>query len=66
VGSVAGFVDLLAGDINFPLVVEALEKVGYDSFVTAEMIPPAPFYKYYPEQLIYNTSNSMSKILKLN
>jgi hexulose-6-phosphate isomerase len=66
VGSVAGFVDLLAGDINFPLVVEALEKIGYQSFVTAEMIPPVPFYKYYPEQLIYNTSNSMSKILKIN
>lgn len=63
VGSVAGFVDLLAGDVNYPAVVEELKKVGYDSFVTAEMIPPVPFYKLYPEQLIYNTSNSMNRIL---
>ena len=63
VGSVAGFVDLLSGDVNYPAVVEELKKVGYDSFVTAEMIPPVPFYKYYPEQLIYNTSKSMDRIL---
>lgn len=63
VGSVAGFVDLLSGDVNFPAVVEALRKVGYDSFVNAEMIPPVPFYKYYPDQLIYNVSNSMDRIL---
>ena len=63
VGGAAGFVDLLSGDVNYPAVVEELKKAGYDSFVTAEMIPPAPFYKYYPEQLIYNTSNSMDRIL---
>jgi len=64
VGSVSGFVDLLSGDVNYPAVVEELKKVGYDSFVTAEMIPPVPFYRYYPEQLIYNTSNTMDRILK--
>lgn len=63
VGSVAGFVDLLSGDVNYPAVVRALEAVGFDSFVTAEMIPPVPFYKYYPDQLIFNTSNTMDRIL---
>lgn len=62
-GGVVGFVDLLAGDVNYPVVVEELKKVGYESFVTAEMIPPVPFYKYYSEQLIYNTSNTMDRIL---
>lgn len=64
VGSVQGFVDLLSGDVNYPAVVKELKKVGYDSFVTAEMIPPSPFYKHYPEQLLFNTSQSMDKILE--
>ena len=63
-GGVSGFVDLLSGDVNYPAVIETLKKVGYDSFVTAEMVPPAPFYKYYPEQLIYNTSGTMDRILE--
>jgi len=63
VGSAAGFVDLLSGDVNFPAVIDQLKKVGYDGFVIAEMIPPVPFYKYYPEQLIYNVSKSMDRIL---
>lgn len=61
VGTLAGFVDILAGDVNYPAVVEALESVGYKCFCTAEMIPP---YKYYPYQIIYNTSSSMDAILK--
>jgi hexulose-6-phosphate isomerase len=63
VGSAAGFVDLLAGDVNYPAVMEELRKIGYDSYLTAEMIPPVPFYKYYPEQLVFNTSNTMNTIL---
>lgn len=60
-GGLHGFVDLLAGDVNYPLVVDELEKIGYDNWVTAEMIPN---YKYYPETLIYNTSNAMDSILR--
>ena len=60
VGTLAGFVDLLAGDINYPEVMKALAEVGYDGWVTAEMIPN---YKYYTETIIYNTSNSMDRIL---
>lgn len=56
----AGFVDLLAGDVNYPAVVEALGLVGYDGYVIAEMIPS---YQYHTEQIIYNTSRSMDAIL---
>lgn len=63
VGSTAGFVDLLSGDVNYPAVVKELEKTGYHSFVTAEMVPPDPFYRHYPEQLVYNTSQTMDRIL---
>ena len=45
---------------NLPFGFSALNEVGYDSFCTAEMIPP---YKYYPYQIIYNTSSSMDAIL---
>jgi len=60
VGSIAGFVDLLAGDVDYPKVVNELNKVGYCGYLTAEMIPP---YKYYPEQIIFNTYHSMSRII---
>lgn len=60
VGTLDGFVDLLAGDVNYPEVVKALHEVGYNGWVSAEMIPN---YKYYTETIIYNTSNAMDKIL---
>ena len=60
VGSLDGFVDLLAGDANYPEVVKALGEVGYDGWVSAEMIPN---YKYHTEAIIYNTSLAMDKIL---
>lgn len=59
-GGLHGFVDLLAGDINYPNVMKALEQIGYDGWVTAEMIPN---YQTYNEVLIYNTSNAMDRIL---
>lgn len=59
-GGLCGFVDLLSGDVNWPAVMAQFEKVGYDGWVTAEMLPP---YTYYPETIIYNTSNAMDKIL---
>ena len=60
-GDLHGFVDLLAGEVNWPKVMEQLEKVGYDGWVSAEMLPP---YTHYPETIIYNTSNAMDKILR--
>lgn len=37
VGTLDGFCDLLCGDVNFPKVVQAMKKIGYDGAVTAEM-----------------------------
>ena len=65
VGSVDGFVDLLSGDVNWPAVMQALDGIGYDGWVAAEMIPPVPFYKYSPETLIENTSLAMDRIFSL-
>jgi len=59
-GGLHGFVDLLAGDVDYRVVMEALEEVGYNGWVTAEMIPN---YKYHTETIIYNTSNAMDRIL---
>jgi hexulose-6-phosphate isomerase len=65
VGSVDGFVDLLSGDVNWPVVVQSLKASGYDGWVAAEMIPPVPFYKHAPETLIHNTSRAMDSIFAL-
>ncbi len=59
-GGLHGFVDLLAGDVDYPAVMRALSEVGYDGWVSAEMIPN---YKYYTETIIYNTSRAMDMIL---
>lgn len=59
-GDLHGFVDLLAGEVNWPEVMKKLEQIGYNGWVSAEMIPP---YTHYPETIIYNTSNAMDKIL---
>jgi hexulose-6-phosphate isomerase len=52
----------LAGDINYVQVIRELEKIGYDGWANAEM---CPVYKSYPDQIIYNTSASMDRILHL-
>ena len=59
-GGLHGFVDLLAGDVNYPEVMKALQGIGYDGWVSAEMIPN---YTYHTETIIYNTSNAMDRIL---
>lgn len=59
-GGLHGFVDLLAGDVDYPAVMKALQDIGYDNYVSAEMIPP---YKHHSEQIIYNTSAAMDAIL---
>ncbi|MGG3282221.1 sugar phosphate isomerase/epimerase family protein [Paenibacillus solani] len=59
-GGLHGFVDLLAGDVDYPAVMESLRSIGYDNYVTAEMIPA---YTHYSEQIIFNTSNAMDAIL---
>ncbi|WNQ10363.1 sugar phosphate isomerase/epimerase family protein [Paenibacillus aurantius] len=59
-GGINGFVDLLAGDVDYPAVMKALEAAGYSDYVTAEMIPP---YTHHTTQIVFNTSASMDAIL---
>lgn len=61
VGTGEGFVDLLEGDVNWPEVMKAIEEIGYEGPVAAEMIP---LYKHYPEVRIANASNAMDAILR--
>ncbi|HEY2467519.1 MAG TPA: sugar phosphate isomerase/epimerase family protein [Terracidiphilus sp.] len=65
VGSVDGFVEILSGDVNWPAVMGGLRAIGYDGWLTAEMIPPVPFYKFAPETLLFNTSRAMDALLCL-
>ncbi len=57
VGTVEGFVDLLEGDVDFAAVKKALADIGYDGYVTAEMLP---FQPGRPEK----TARAMKKIFK--
>ena len=57
VGTVDGFVDLLEGDVDFQAVKEALSDIGYDGYVTAEMLP---FEPGRPEE----TAQAMKEIFK--
>ena len=62
-GGFNSFVDLLAGDVNYPIVMKALTEIGYANYCTAEMMPS---YTYYSDQIIYNTSAAMNKIFSEN
>lgn len=42
IGTAEGFVDLTEGDVDFKAIKTALTEIGYDGYVTAEMIPYAP------------------------
>ena len=57
VGTVEGFVDLLEGDVDFQAVQQALSDIGYDGYVTAEMLP---FEPGRPER----TAQAMKEIFK--
>ncbi|MDD9265626.1 sugar phosphate isomerase/epimerase family protein [Paenibacillus sp. GCM10023248] len=59
-GGLHGFVDLLAGDVNYPEVVKALQAIGYEDYVIAEMIPG---YTHHGQQIVFNTSGAMDAIL---
>ncbi len=55
VGTVEGFTDLMEGDVPWKETIAALKDAGYDSYVTAEMIPPR-------KGLIEATSKAMDTI----
>ncbi len=57
IGTAAGFVDMLEGDVDFETVKAALAEIGYDGYVTAEMLP---YQSGRPEK----TAAAMKKIFK--
>jgi hexulose-6-phosphate isomerase len=58
VGTLAGFCDLLEGDVPFAETMTALREVGYDATVVAEMMPPRA-------DLLAKTSAAMRRILAM-
>ena len=54
------FRPLLDGTTDWPAVMEALEGVGYEGFLTFEYFHP---YLHYPEALIHQTSDSLDRLL---
>jgi hexulose-6-phosphate isomerase len=58
--SLESFRPLLDGTTNWPAVVEALDKIGYRGYLTFEYFHP---YPHYPEALIYQTVDSLDRML---
>ena len=58
--SLESFRPLLDGTTNWPAVTEAFAQTGYDGYLTFEYFHP---YPHYPEALIYQTSDSLDRIL---
>jgi len=58
VGTLAGFCDLLAGDVPWKQTMAALKAIGYDRTIVAEMMPPDP-------TLLQRTKAAMDKIVKM-
>lgn len=59
-GNLGGFVDLLAGDVNWPAVMQSFKDIGYTGWANAEM---CPVYKTHSEQIVRNTTLAMDTIL---
>jgi len=58
--SLETFRPLLDGTTNWPAVMEALDQTGYRGYLTFEYFHP---YLHYPEALVYQTSDSLDRIL---
>ena len=58
--SLESFRPLLDGTTNWPAVLEAFDKVGYDQYLTFEYFHP---YEHFPEALIYQTADSLDRML---
>jgi hexulose-6-phosphate isomerase len=58
--SLESFRPLLDGTTNWPAVLEAFDRTGYRGYLTFEYFHP---YAHYPEALIYQTSDSLDRML---
>lgn len=58
--SLESFRTLLDGTTDWPAVMEAFDKIGYRGYLTFEYFHP---FSHYPEALVYQTSDSLDRIL---
>ncbi|MCA8998267.1 MAG: sugar phosphate isomerase/epimerase [Planctomycetaceae bacterium] len=58
--SLEAFRPLLDGTTNWPAVLDAFQSIGYDGYLTFEYFHP---WEYHPEALIYQTSDSLDRML---
>jgi len=58
----SGFVDLFAGDVDFKAVAKALKKIGYDDWLTMEMLPN---YKHFPRSSIFSNKIAVDSVLEM-
>ncbi len=58
--SLETFRPLLDGTTNWPAVMAALDETGYRGYLTFEYFHP---WMYHPEALIYQTSDSLDRLL---
>ena len=58
--SLEAFRPLLDGTTNWPAVLDAFEKIGYSDYLTFEYFHP---YQHFPEALIYQTGDSLDRML---
>ena len=60
--SLEAFRPLLDGTTNWPAVLDAFEKTNYNGYLTFEYFHP---YAHFPEALIYQTADSLDRMLGL-
>ena len=60
--SLEAFRPLLDGTTNWPAVLDAFEKTDYNGYLTFEYFHP---YAHFPEALIYQTADSLDRMLGL-
>lgn len=61
VGTGGGFVDLLAGDVDFPEVMAAFREIGYDDYCTCEVSP----YQFDAGFMAVQTARAMDHIFQM-
>jgi hexulose-6-phosphate isomerase len=62
VGTISGFTNLLAGDVNWKSVMDELKNIGYEGTVTAELTS----YRTHPFALAQDTSRHLDYLLSLS
>jgi L-ribulose-5-phosphate 3-epimerase len=60
--SLEAFRPLLDGTTNWPAVLEAFDATGYKGYLTFEYFHP---YPHFPEALVYQTADSLDRMLGL-